>query len=152
MRNRDKRKSRSRGEGLGVEEEDKMATVEIYGAQKLMARLVRLEKALDPAAIKGVKEVAKAIRDDAKEMCPVDTGSLQKSIRVGAYAKPAGHTHSVRVTAGGHVTNPKSKRKVDYASYVEFGTSKQRSQPFMRPAIVKHRRDLAKAIKEAIRE
>lgn len=129
-----------------------MAEVEIYGAQKLIARLARLEKALDPAAVKGVKEVAKAIRNDAKEICPVDTGSLKKSIRVGTYAKTAGHTHSIRVTAGGHVTNPKTKRKVDYASDVEFGTSKQRAQPFMRPAIVKHRKDLAKAIKEAIRE
>jgi len=129
-----------------------MATVEIIGAQKLIARLARLATALDSAAIKGVKEVAGAIRDDAKEMCPVDTGSLQKSIRIGAYAMPAGHTHSVRVTAGGYVTNPKTNRKVDYASYVEFGTSRQRAQPFLRPAIVKHRKDLARAIKEAIRE
>ena len=129
-----------------------MSEVEIYGAQKLIARLARLEKALDPAAVKGVKEVAKAIRNDAKEICPVDTGSLKKSIRIGTTAKPSGHTHSIRVTAGGYVTNPKTKRKVDYASDVEFGTSKQRAQPFMRPAIVKHRRELAKAIKEAIRE
>lgn len=129
-----------------------MATVEIYGTQKLIARLARLAKALDPAAVKGVKEVAKAIRDDAKELCPVDTGSLKKSIRIGTYAKPKGQTHSIRVTAGGHITNPKTKRKVDYASYVEFGTSRQRAQPFLRPAIVKHRKALAKSIKEAIRE
>lgn len=129
-----------------------MATVEIIGAQKLIARLVRLEKALDPAAIKAVKKVAKDIRDDAKTLCPVDTGSLRKSIRVGAYAKPARHTHSVRVTAGGHVTNPKSRRKVDYASHVEYGTSRQTPQPYLRPAIKKHRKVLAKAIKEAIRE
>lgn len=129
-----------------------MAKVEIIGAQKLIARLIRLETALDPAAAKVVKDIAEVIRDDAKEFCPVDTGSLQKSIRIGAYARPTSHTHSIRVTAGGYVTNPKTKRKVDYASHVEYGTSRQRAQPFLRPAIVKNSKDLVQAIKEAIRE
>lgn len=129
-----------------------MAEVEIIGATRLIARLARLEKSLNVAAVKNIKRVAGDIRDDAKAICPVDTGSLRRSIRVGSYARPARHVFSIRVTAGGHITNPKTKRKVDYASYVEYGTSRQPGQPFLRPAIIKHRKNLAKAIKEYIRE
>lgn len=128
-----------------------MAEVKLIGANRLISRLVKLAEALDPAAVKSIKQVAEAVRDEAKDLCPVDTGSLKKSIRVGTYARPAKHIHSIRVTAGGHITNPKTGRLVDYASYVEHGTSRNRPQPFMLPAIKKHRKALAKAIKEAIK-
>ena len=64
---------------------------------------------------------------------PVDTGSLRDSIRVerGGVGKD---WRTVRVRAGGYVTNPKSHKKVNYSNYVEFGTSKMGAQPFMRPA------------------
>ena len=128
-----------------------MAEVEIIGMDRLISRLVRVEESLDPAAERAVKTVAKDIRDTAKEIVPVDTGSLKKSIRTGAYAMPAGHTHSVRVTAGGYVTNPKTKRKVDYASHVEYGTSRGRAQPYLIPAFEAHKRELIKTIKEFLR-
>ena len=129
-----------------------MVDVEIIGFDRLISRLIRFQKALEPAAVKGVKDVARDIRDDAKSLAPVDTGSLRKSIRIGASARTAGHTHMVRVTAGGYITNPKTERKVDYAIHQEFGTSKMHPQPFLGPAVRKHKESLAKAIKEAIRE
>lgn len=129
-----------------------MAEVKLLGADRLIARLIRMEKAINPAAVKSIRRVAEEIRDTAKNLCPVDTGSLKKSIRVGSYARPAKHVFSIRVTAGGHITNPKSKRKVDYASYVEFGTSRNKPQPFLGPAIKKYKEALAKAIKDEIKE
>ena len=129
-----------------------MVKVEIIGLNRLISRLARFQNTLDPAAASSVKQVAEDIRDDAKGLVAVDTGSLKQSIRLGVSARPAGHIHSVRVTAGGYITNPKTKRKVDYASYVEFGTSRNVPQPFLGPAVRKHREALAKAIKEAIRE
>jgi HK97 gp10 family phage protein len=57
----------------------------------------------------------------AKELCPVDTGRLRDSI-----------TYSVdddAVYLGSDV---------EYAPYVEFGTYKQKPQPFMGPAMQDH--------------
>lgn len=57
----------------------------------------------------------------AKELCPVDTGRLRDSI-----------TYSVNdntVYLGSDV---------EYAPYVEFGTHKQKPQPFMSPAMQDH--------------
>ena len=57
----------------------------------------------------------------AQVYCPVDTGSLRDSIRMerGGRGK---YWREVRVRAGGYVTNPKTGKIVDYASYQEFGT------------------------------
>ena len=59
----------------------------------------------------------------AKMLCPVDTGRLRNSI-----------THSVdaseqKVYVG---TN------VEYAAYVEMGTSRMRAQPYLQPAVTNH--------------
>jgi len=121
-------------------------SVRIIGDTRLKANLLKLSNEIDPLTVRELKRIAEAIKKDAKAMCPVDTGSLRSSIRRGAYAMPAMHTHSIRVTAGGYITNPKTKRKVDYASHVEFGTSRSRAQPFLRPAYEKHKKELLPAI------
>jgi len=140
-----------------------MATVEVIGDERLIARLIRMKEALNPAAVKSIRRVAEEVRDYAKTICPVGTpestgipgyigGSLKKSGRVGSYARPAKHVFSIRVTFGGYITNPNTKRKVDYAKYVHEGTSKMTPRPFLLTSIMKHRESLAKAIKEEIKE
>lgn len=57
----------------------------------------------------------------AKMLCPVDTGRLRNSIT---------HTSDGEYAYIG--TN------VEYAPYVEFGTSKMAAQPFIRPAAEDH--------------
>lgn len=54
----------------------------------------------------------------SKRLCPVDTGNLRNSI-----------THEVRGKTVYIGTN------VEYAVYVEMGTSRTRSQPYLKPAI-----------------
>lgn len=126
--------------------------LEVYGTNKLMARLVKLPKSLDLASAEGIKEVAELIRDHAKAICPVDTGSLRASIRKQVYASPATHIHRVGVSAGGYKINPKTGRRVDYASFVEFGTSRMRAQPYMRPAMERYKDKLPKIVKANIRK
>jgi HK97 gp10 family phage protein len=92
----------------------------------------------------GAKLVAAWVRDDAKELCPVDTGSLRKSIRV--ETTRSGGVETVGVAAGGYIINPKTGRRVDYASFVEYGTSRNRAQPYLRPAIARNARLLPKEI------
>lgn len=134
-------------------------SVKVTGLTKLHTRLVDLQtSALDRAVEVGARATAEAIRDTAKELCPVGTpestgkagyvgGSLRDSIRLQVSAKPAGHIHKIGVSAGGYVTNPNTGRKVDYPVYVERGTSKMAPQPFMAPARQKHIHKLANQVR-----
>ena len=57
----------------------------------------------------------------AKRYCPVDTGRLRNSI-----------THTTDEDSAYIGTN------VEYAPYVEYGTSKTKAQPFLAPAAQNH--------------
>lgn len=57
----------------------------------------------------------------AKEECPVDTGTLRDSI-----------SHAIDDNTAIIGTN------VEYAPYVELGTSKMDAQPYLRPAVENH--------------
>lgn len=77
-------------------------------------------KRLDPAG--------KAVVARAQQLCPVDTGKLRASI---------GYTFSAStLTLTIHADMP-------YSSFVEFGTSRQSAQPFMRPALAEMPRFLS---------
>lgn len=69
----------------------------------------------------------------AKRDCPVDTGRLRNSI-----------THQVR--AGEQAVYIGTN--VEYAPFVELGTSRMRARPFLKPAAADHRSQY-KAIVEA---
>lgn len=71
-----------------------------------------------PGAVKAVvAKTAFDIRDDAKALCPVDTGALRASIEAHIDGADA-----VIVASA------------EYAGYVEFGTFKMAPRAFMRPA------------------
>ena len=127
-------------------------SVEFLGVNKLMTRLARLNRAMDDETADALKDNAVKIRDFAKQIVPVDTSSLKRSIRVQRFAKKKGKFLTTGVSAGGYIINPKTGRRVDYASYVEFGTSKMKAQPYMRPALAKYGRKLPKDIKKRLRE
>ena len=69
----------------------------------------------------------------AKKKCPVDTGILRNSI-----------THQVDGDAVYIGTN------VEYAPYVELGTSRQKAQPFLRPAASEHGAQYRQVLKKAL--
>lgn len=76
----------------------------------------------------------------------VDTGSLRDSIRIERVG-PSYHLHKmVRVRAGGYVTNPKTRRIVDYAAIVEA------KYPYMQPAFEEIRENLGYLIKNKVVE
>jgi HK97 gp10 family phage protein len=74
------------------------------------------------ATARYARAVAKAVEDDMVALCPVDTGELVSSIHV------EGDGDTVYVTVG-----------TDHWSYVEYGTSRMRAQPFIRPALNRRR-------------
>ena len=126
--------------------------VEVIGGDRVKAVLRRVIDGMDEKVSAALREVAEVIKEDAKTLCPVDTGSLRASIRREAVARPAGDIWEVGVRAGGYVTNPKTRRKVDYAKYVEFGTSRTRPKPFLRPATLSNRVKIEDAIRRAVSE
>lgn len=70
----------------------------------------------------------------AKELCPVDTGRLRNSIS---------HERDER---GAYIgTN------VEYAPYVELGTSRQSPQPYLKPAITEHLNEYKEIAEESLR-
>lgn len=89
------------------------------------------QKASDVAA----DQVLDDAKKHAKRSVPVDTGALKRSIRKEGYARPAGFFTYKGLRAGGYVRNPKTGRLVDYAKYVEYGTSLMYPRPFIRPAV-----------------
>lgn len=69
----------------------------------------------------------------AKEECPVDTGRLRNSI-----------SHARDDNAAYIGTN------VEYAPYVELGTSRQKAQPYLRPAAENHTEEYKNIVKTAL--
>ena len=80
-----------------------------------------------------IEKAALLLERRAKQNCPVDTGKLRASIST--------EVGNLEAEVG---TN------VEYAPCVEFGTSKQKAQPFMRPALDKAitqlNKDMAKTL------
>jgi HK97 gp10 family phage protein len=109
-------------------------SVEIVGSAELTARLENLASRIGELSDEVLVELAERIVEDAKALCPVDTGSLKRSIR---YERdPEGGV--IIVAGGGGVVNPRTRREVDYAAYVEFGSSRSPAQPFLQPALEKN--------------
>lgn len=78
-----------------------------------------IARAIDRA----LEEIGLAAEGYAKRACPVDTGRLRNSI-----------THQLDVGDKSVYVGT----SVEYAPYVEMGTSRTAAQPFLRPAATEH--------------
>lgn len=78
---------------------------------------------IDQALARALEEVGLVAEGYAKKACPVDTGRLRNSI-----------THQVRPSEKSVYIGT----NVEYAPYVELGTSRMKPQPFLRPAAADH--------------
>ena len=83
----------------------------------------QIADAIDQALAKALEEVGLVAEGYAKMACPVDTGRLRNSI-----------THQVRPSEKSVYIGT----NVEYATYVELGTSRMKPQPFLRPAAADH--------------
>ena len=96
---------------------------------KLLAQLKSLEGVpwICPVA------AAETVADIARENAPVDTGWLRDNI----FAK--------------HLSNySQVEARAKYSGFVEFGTYKMAAQPFLRPAIDEHQREILNTVAEAM--
>lgn len=73
----------------------------------------------------------------AKQLAPVDTGRLRNSI-----------TNEVDVSEKSVTIGS----AVEYAPFVEQGTSKRRAKPYLRPAIIDHRGDYQRIVENILKK
>lgn len=90
-----------------------------------------IQRAIDRA----LEEIGLAAEGYAKRACPVDTGNLRNSI-----------THAVESADNAVYIGT----NVEYAPYVELGTSRQKAQPFLRPAASEHGAQYRQVLKKAL--
>jgi len=89
-----------------------------------------------------VKEGAQEIEKTAKELAPVDTGALRRSIRVRALN--GSYNQGAIISAGSD--------SVNYAIFQEFGTSLQSGTPFMIPAFLRHEKEIWRKVEKYVND
>lgn len=109
-------------------------TIKVIGAEKVIKKLDLSNKRIADAVTESIKATSLKVSNVAKQIVPVDTGRLKSSIQISNLTK-------VSAEVG---TN------VEYAPYVEFGTNKQRAQPYLRPAAMEGERFMEQDIKKRI--
>lgn len=82
-----------------------------------------------------LEEIGEFIEGEAKDMCPVDSGDLRRSIKNVVVSDK-------EVQVG---------TDVFYCDFVEFGTSKQQAQPYMTPAFRQNISAIHRILEEGIR-
>lgn len=97
----------------------------------------RIADAIDQALAKALEEVGLVAEGYAKKACPVDTGRLRNSI-----------THQVRPSEKSVYIGT----NVEYAPYVELGTSRMDPQPFLRPAAKDHENTYKKIFESELKK
>lgn len=104
---------------------DIKVTVDVSSA---LAELESMSKRVEKNVDKELNEFCKKVVSGAKLRAPVDTGKMKWSIR---QVRNRATIHSIEVGA-------------DYSSFVEYGTSRMKAQPFVTPAINVHKPALEK--------
>lgn len=90
---------------------------------------------IDSAVGAALEEIGLLAENYAARKCPVDTGNLRGSI-----------THEVDTGDNAVYIGT----NVEYAPYVELGTSRQEAQPFLRPAASEHGAQYRQVLKMAL--
>ena len=90
---------------------------------------------IDSAISAALEKIGLLAEKYAAKKCPVDTGNLRGSI-------------TYEVDADGNAVYIGTN--VEYAPYVELGTSRQKAQPFLRPAASEHSAQYRRVLKKAL--
>lgn len=102
--------------------------------------------AIGPVATSVQREYGQKIVARAKQLAPVRTGALQRSIRIAGGSRESSRLGLSEVVIEADTT-PETGRS--YAGYVEFGTSRMAPRPFLRPALREYAKDYREALVEA---
>lgn len=108
-------------------------------------------KAIDSALAEAMDDIGAAMQGHAQQLCPVDTGRLRNSItyRLGGegYDFPG---YGAEVSAHEYAVSVGSD--VEYAAYVELGTSRTKAQPFLGPAAETYADEYRRIVEEHLKD
>lgn len=96
---------------------------------------LNIDKSIVPELRTIVKNNGVELVQGAQDRSPVDTGALRRSIRLSL------ENNNLKAVV---------KTNVPYAKFVEYGTIRQKAQPYMRPSLRVQKAEFVKAIKNAI--
>ena len=108
-----------------------MSNVEIIDNTELF------RNATDEAIERALEAIGITAEGYAKLLCPVDTGRLRNSI-----------THDVRKSEKAVYIGT----NVEYAPYVEMGTSRTRPQPYLQPAIQNNKDEYKQLLEDELKK
>ncbi len=110
--------------------------IKIEGLDELDKAIRKLPQNIQKRVLKGaLRAGGRVIVKDAKQRVPVDSGTLKKSIVVVTGRSKEGALMFVT-----------TKSSAFYSHLIEFGTSKMRPQPFLRPAFDNTQEEVIQAI------
>lgn len=119
-----------------------MANLEVEGMVNLLSELERLceagERLEKIALVKAGEKVKEAIIKEA----PQRSGDLKQGIKIS----------KVKQVDGGSFIEVYPSKNVFYAAFLEFGTTKMKSNPFMSRGYETSKEDAERAIEEEIRK
>lgn len=117
-----------------------MARARLDGLNNALRAIGRVPEAMRQARTETLDEWAGNVKDTAAEKVPRDRGELFQALdkRV--------NTHFGRAEVGVW-----EEDQLEYALYVEKGTSKMNAQPYLVPAFNDHRRQVTRTYRAAFR-
>jgi len=116
-----------------------MINVKVVGLKTVTSNIDRYSKEIDIGVQGAMEKVTELIVEKARSLAPVETGDLRASVQT-----------AVRKMASDIVTGS-VEATIKYAQYIEFGTSTQKAQPFLTPALEEGLAILGKEMQEAHR-
>lgn len=119
------------GKGTGVKG--------VSGVKETVARIKAMQDDIPKILATSVLSGAMLVNNSAKEVVPVRTGNLMRSI----HPELTNSTRTFVTVAVG--------TDVEYAPYVELGTSKQAARPYLRPSLDKNQDKVREEIRRDFR-
>lgn len=111
----------------------------IRGLGNLIIKMNTLETELKKEVEKEMNQALLPVKVEAISIAPFDTGALSRSI-------------TIRTEITDTAIIGKVGAYIHYAKYLEFGTSKMKAQPFLKPAFDTHKMEVAEDIKRRIQK
>ena len=126
--------------------------LEEQGFDVVLDNLNRLAPALAARVVgAGLFEGAKAARDFAKRYVPVRTGQLRDSIYAARRSGLVENAGGRRRVPGARAVFGAGRRGANHSVFIEYGTRNHPPQPFIAPAIERHRTEIFEKMAQGAR-
>ena len=133
--------------------------IELEGIDEFIRNLERIGKRIEDVAPKALAAGAEVIRREAAKRAPYDTTSrnLAKRYSPGRHLRDNIATSDMKRSADGELYVEVGPQRGDnndffYGKFLEFGTVKMPSQPFVEPAFLEKRKECLDIIAGVVRQ